>query len=152
SRHPQIEHHRRQPPSACHFAITHKPWVWTLVSCLHDFYQGASLVVWLNQHILGHHVYTNIDGADLDIATVSYRQNSRHLQPIIGCHGCSPYQVGPEVAAQILLPTHLHPTSVLRSNIRMNQLSNTQLFVFFAGKLFHCTNRFIIPWALHTLD
>jgi fatty acid desaturase len=45
--------------------------VWSLVGCLHDFYQGASLVVWLNQHILGHHVYTNIDGADPDIVTAA---------------------------------------------------------------------------------
>ena len=32
-----------------HFAITHKPWVWKMVGLLHDFYHGASMLVWTYQ-------------------------------------------------------------------------------------------------------
>ena len=55
--------------SFSHFAITHKPWVWTLVGSTHDFFNGASMYTWMHQHTLGHHPYTNIDGADPDIRT-----------------------------------------------------------------------------------
>ena len=55
--------------SCSHFAITHKPWVWKLVGAAHDFYHGASMLAWTYQHVLGHHPYTNIDGADPDIVT-----------------------------------------------------------------------------------
>lgn len=54
-----------------HFAITHKPWVWKMVGCIHDFFQGASMLAWMYQHTLGHHPYTNIDGADPDIETAA---------------------------------------------------------------------------------
>ena len=56
-------------PTLSHFAITHKPWVWKLVGSTHDFFNGASMYAWMHQHTLGHHPYTNIDGADPDIRT-----------------------------------------------------------------------------------
>ena len=52
-----------------HFSVTHKPWVWKLVGSLHDCYQGGSMLTWAYEHVLGHHIYTNIDGADPDLAT-----------------------------------------------------------------------------------
>lgn len=52
-----------------HFAITRKPWVWRALGATHDFLNGSSYLVWLYQHMLGHHAYTNIDGADPDIET-----------------------------------------------------------------------------------
>ena len=58
-------------PLCSHFAITHKPWVWKLVGSVHDFFQGASMLAWMYQHTLGHHPYTNIDGADPDIETAN---------------------------------------------------------------------------------
>ena len=57
--------------SFSHFAVTHKPWVWKLVGSVHDIFQGASILAWIYQHTLGHHPYTNIDGADPDIVTAS---------------------------------------------------------------------------------
>ncbi len=51
--------------------MTHKPWVWKLVGSVHDMYQGASILAWMYQHTLGHHPYTNIDGADPDIVTAA---------------------------------------------------------------------------------
>ena len=52
-----------------HFAITHKPWVWKMIGSVHDFFLGASMLIWKYQHVFGHHPYTNIDGADPDIHT-----------------------------------------------------------------------------------
>lgn len=52
-----------------HFSVTHNPKVWKYLGATHDFFNGASYLVWLYQHMLGHHPYTNIDGADPDIVT-----------------------------------------------------------------------------------
>lgn len=52
-----------------HFSITHNPTVWRLLGMTHDFFNGSSYLVWLYQHMVGHHPYTNIDGADPDIET-----------------------------------------------------------------------------------
>lgn len=42
-----------------------------MVGSVHDVFQGASILAWMYQHTLGHHPYTNIDGADPDIVTAS---------------------------------------------------------------------------------
>lgn len=52
-----------------HFANTHQPWVWRAIGATHDFLNGSSYLVWLYQHMLGHHPYTNIEGVDPDIET-----------------------------------------------------------------------------------
>ena len=51
------------------FIVTHDPFVWKILSATHDFFNGASHLVWFYQHSFGHHIYTNIDGADPDIVT-----------------------------------------------------------------------------------
>eukprot|EP00475_Leptophrys_vorax_P014975 TRINITY_DN2125_c0_g1_i1.p1 TRINITY_DN2125_c0_g1~~TRINITY_DN2125_c0_g1_i1.p1 ORF type:complete len:460 (-),score=121.47 TRINITY_DN2125_c0_g1_i1:91-1470(-) len=53
---------------ASHFALGRQPWMWEFFGKLTmDFYAGASLDSWLHQHILGHHIYTNVLGADPDL-------------------------------------------------------------------------------------
>ena len=120
--------------SYSHFAITHKPWVWKLVGSIHDFFNGASMYAWMHQHTLGHHPYTNIDGADPDIRTgerVSIRSSLpafvqdlvcilkyslwllRKITYIDDVAGYSTNQVAAEVAASLLLSTHLYSNAVL---------------------------------------
>jgi len=36
-----------------------------------DWYAGASMISWHHQHVVGHHVYTNVMGADPDMPVVS---------------------------------------------------------------------------------
>lgn len=54
---------------ASHAAITHNPYVWKILGASHDFLNGASFINWIYQHMLGHHPYTNVAGADPDITT-----------------------------------------------------------------------------------
>jgi fatty acid desaturase len=35
-----------------------------------DWMAGASLTSWHNQHVIGHHIYTNVVGADPDLPLV----------------------------------------------------------------------------------
>jgi len=53
---------------ASHFAISRIPALWFLIGRFTmDVYAGASLCSWHHQHILGHHIYTNILGVDPDL-------------------------------------------------------------------------------------
>jgi hypothetical protein len=52
-----------------HYAITHSPAFWKLLALAHELLNGVSTYVWINQHVFGHHLYTNIDGYDPDIST-----------------------------------------------------------------------------------
>jgi len=61
-----------------HAAITHNPGVWKFFGCLADLLIGFSIFSWNHQHVIGHHLYTNIRGADPDIGTrdVDFRRVS----------------------------------------------------------------------------
>ena len=50
-----------------HTAFTHIPFIWSFIghTCL-DFIAGCSFDAWLHQHVVGHHVYTNIMCIDPD--------------------------------------------------------------------------------------
>ncbi|CDF33627.1 polyunsaturated fatty acid desaturase [Chondrus crispus] len=44
-------------------------WWWGVGRFSLDYMSGSSMVSWRNQHVLGHHVYTNVMGADPDLPT-----------------------------------------------------------------------------------
>jgi len=51
-----------------HLAIGPNERYWNVIGRITmDWFGGASIVSWHNQHIVGHHVYTNIIGADPDL-------------------------------------------------------------------------------------
>lgn len=45
-------------------------WWWTVGRVSLDYVSGSSMISWRNQHVLGHHVYTNVMGADPDLPTL----------------------------------------------------------------------------------
>lgn len=51
-----------------HHAISHSHYMWSFIGKLTmDYFAGASLTSWLHQHVVGHHLYTNIPGVDPDL-------------------------------------------------------------------------------------
>eukprot|EP01135_Chromosphaera_perkinsii_P002483 Nk52_evm89s223 gene=Nk52_evmTU89s223 len=62
---------------ASHFAVTNSPLWWKIIGASHDFFNGASYLVWVYQHTFGHHPYTNIDGADPDVDTLKHHDVRR---------------------------------------------------------------------------
>jgi acyl-lipid (8-3)-desaturase len=51
-----------------HSAMSHKPWAWKIFGRLSlDWFGGSSISSWHNQHVVGHHIYTNVLGADPDL-------------------------------------------------------------------------------------
>ncbi|KAN0048042.1 hypothetical protein ACTA71_002433 [Dictyostelium dimigraforme] len=52
---------------SCHAAISHYPGVWKWLGASFDFMTGASFLSWCHQHVIGHHIYTNVRNADPDL-------------------------------------------------------------------------------------
>ncbi|KAJ0405285.1 hypothetical protein ATCC90586_007324 [Pythium insidiosum] len=51
-----------------HAACSNSPTWWYIIGRgAMDWFAGGSMVSWLNQHIVGHHIYTNVAGADPDL-------------------------------------------------------------------------------------
>ncbi|OCK74382.1 hypothetical protein K432DRAFT_409910 [Lepidopterella palustris CBS 459.81] len=52
---------------SCHASFTRKPWVWQAMRRVYESITGLSTLVWIYQHSLGHHSFTNVVGADPDV-------------------------------------------------------------------------------------
>lgn len=53
---------------ASHASIGHSErWWWNVGRFSLDYVSGSSMLSWRNQHVIGHHVYTNVMGADPDL-------------------------------------------------------------------------------------
>ena len=51
-----------------HTSLGHSPWGWRIIGRLTmDWIAGASFTSWHNQHVIGHHLYTNVMGVDPDL-------------------------------------------------------------------------------------
>ena len=82
------------------------------------------MLAWMYQHTLGHHPYTNIDGADPDIETASEVSEIHSMYPtnhdaifvmmsFVGCAGYSTNQMATAMVATVLLSAHLHAYALL---------------------------------------
>lgn len=57
-----------------HGSLTKAGWVWDVVGqFVFDWFAGGSMAAWHHQHVLGHHVYTNVYGSDPDLPTREVR-------------------------------------------------------------------------------
>jgi len=66
---------------ASHLAIGSTPMWWHVMGRIPmDWLAGASVYSWYNQHTIGHHVYTNVQGADPDVP-VKIEGDIRRITP-----------------------------------------------------------------------
>lgn len=52
---------------ACHASFTRSPLVWNIMRRTYELMTGLSSVIWIHQHVLGHHPFTNVVDIDPDI-------------------------------------------------------------------------------------
>jgi len=135
---------------ASHFAITHNPNVWLWLGASHDFLNGSSYLIWVYQHMLGHHPYTNIPGADPDIATND--PDVRRITPsqpwyrkYIGQEAYIPFLYG-----VLAWKTRIQDITILylkgsNDSIRINPPSLHHILVFWGGKFFFLFYRLFLP-------
>ena len=136
----------------CHYAITHKPWVWTACFFCSGSITGYSSLSWRYQHNYGHHMFTNIDGVDPDIHTAAKGPDVRRIKPLQSWFPTYRIQhlympiIYPFLAYKMKFED-FHTFYVLKkATIRINPLTTFQYVTFIGEKAFHILVRFIIPY------
>jgi fatty acid desaturase/predicted heme/steroid binding protein len=140
---------------ASHCGISHKPLVWRLVGVSFDFLIGGSYFAWLHQHSLGHHLYTNVRGADPDLGDgdVDFRRISpaQSWRPIYKYqHIYAPFMYG-------LLPFKARvvdsDTFISRVNGRIRVLNPSMFYVitYLMGKVSFIVFRLVLPLFVMSL-
>jgi len=130
--------------------VTHNPTVWKILGATHDFFNGASYLVWMYQHMLGHHPYTNIAGADPDVSTSEpdvrrIKPNQKWFSNHINQHLFVPFLYG-----LLAFKVRIQDINILyfvKTNdaIRVNPLSPWHTAMFWGGKAFFVWYRLIVP-------
>ncbi|KAI9176041.1 hypothetical protein H9P43_006405 [Blastocladiella emersonii ATCC 22665] len=138
---------------ASHFTISHNPWAWKVIGATHDFFNGASYLVWEYQHMQGHHSYTNIEGADPDIVTSEHdvrriKQSQTWFSRFLNQHLWVPFLYG-----VLGIKTRIQDVQILyfvkkNDNIRVNPITPWHHAVFWLGKAFFAFYRFYVPIAV----
>lgn len=138
---------------ASHFSVTKSPVVWKVLMHCHDFINGASSLIWTYQHVLGHHPYTNVEGADPDIDTAEHDvRRIKRTQPWYS-HYLAQHAYAPVLYGLLAWKTRLQDITMLHmlghnGAIRINKPSQNQLTLFWAGKATWFVMRVLIPMAL----
>jgi len=137
---------------ASHLAIGSTPSWWRFIGrfCM-DWFAGASFYSWYNQHTIGHHVYTNIMGADPDLP-VKEQGDIRRITPFQEKIGFYKWQhvylmilygvLGLKFRIQDITGTILDGTN---GAIRVNQQSSSDLFQQFLSKTLWVGWRILLP-------
>lgn len=131
-------------------------WWWSIGRFSLDYVSGSSMVSWRYQHVVGHHVYTNVMGCDPDLPVKIdkdprrlvkeqkwrsiYKYQHIYLLPLYGILGLkSRVQDFTEVFSR-------------RTNgpIRVNPISTQDYLRMLCGKAFWAFYRFVVPFGLVT--
>jgi len=136
-----------------HLSFSHSPCVWRTLGHSHDFVNGASYVVWMYQHVLGHHPYTNIDGADPDIVTSENDVRRIKLSQPWFVFYLQQHIYVPLLYAVLGIKTRLQDIQIMyftkmNGAITVNNIGRQDELLFWMGKAFFVAYRFLLPLAL----
>jgi fatty acid desaturase len=147
-----------------HAATTSSPWMWRLLGAVHDFVNGASFYVWIHQHFLGHHPFTNVtthdhegikDALAVDPDVVTGDPDIRRIKPAQPHYAHYRFQqfYVPLAYGLLGIKSRLSDFSILfvtrmDGAIRVNPPTAWHLWTFALGKLTYVTWRLIVPCVL----
>ena len=138
-----------------HYAITHKPWIWTWCFFVSGSLTGYSSLSWRTQHTYGHHMFTNIDGVDPDIHTAPKGPDVRRIKPRQSWFPTYRLQ---HIYMLIVYPILVYKMKVedfhtfyvmKKATIRINPLTLFQISMFVGEKLLHLLIRLIVPCVFY---
>lgn len=144
-----------------HFATTGNPWVHRALGSLLDFCNGGSYYIWLHQHFLGHHPFTNVteghgDHSAVDPDVLTNDPDARRITPRQKYFGHYQWQhiYVPFVYCFLSIKFRIGDVKMLYGTkmngiVRINPPPFYHEFVFWAGKAFWFSYR-IIGTALLT--
>ncbi|KAJ3719256.1 delta-5 fatty acid desaturase [Lentinula raphanica] len=132
-----------------HGAIGHNPALWKLLLTGHDFFVGTSNVLWTYQHIMSHHIFTNVDGfdADLDTQDVEFRRIKESQKYFKFYHFQSIYAPFLYVflGCAVRFEDLVNYFTGRRGPLKVNPFTPSQRVIFWGGKLFFFATRIYLP-------
>lgn len=137
---------------ASHTSIGHtERWWWNVGRFSLDYISGSSFLSWRNQHVLGHHVYTNVMCADPDLPAVVegdprrilteqkylnvYRWQHVYLLPLYGILG---------IKSRIQDFTEIF-SKLTNGPVRVNPVATQDYLRLISSKSIWAFYRFVIP-------
>ncbi|EGG19896.1 delta 5 fatty acid desaturase [Cavenderia fasciculata] len=134
---------------ASHCAVGHNPKVWKWLGASFDFVIGGSFFAWIHQHVLGHHLYTNVRGADPDVGDgeIDFRVITPYQQRLW-------YHKYQHIYAPLLYGLYPFKTRIqdsesfikkINGRIRVSAPSTFDLVAYIVGKISFIFFRFILP-------
>jgi len=134
---------------ASHCSVSHSSTVWKWVGSSFDFFIGGSYFAWLHQHAIGHHLYTNVRGADPDLGEGD--MDFRRVSPAQPWRPVYKYQHIYAPLLYGLLPFKARimdsESFVRRVNGRIRVVNPSMFYVitYLVGKVNFVVLRFVIP-------
>jgi len=135
---------------SCHASVTHNPSLWKHVGSTFDIVTGCSFFAWMHQHVIGHHIYTNVYGADPDLGEVGVVDFRRitSTQKWLWFYKYQ-YIYAPFLYGLLSIKYRLQDwqTFFMRKNGAIRVLNPDPYYfkVFFSGKFFWFTMRLAVP-------
>lgn len=140
------------PHDACHFTITHRPWIWKTVFATTECFHAFSSYSWYYQYHFGHHIYTNIDGVDPDVGTRTGIWRIKKGQKLKSFHKFQHLYMPLIMYAFLGVKMRLQDFHTMwrlkKDQIRLNPLNTTEWCTFFGTKIVHVSFRFLIPYLI----
>jgi len=134
---------------ASHCSISHIPAVWRWVGVTFDFFIGSSYFAWLHQHAIGHHLYTNVRGADPDLGEGEV--DFRRVSPAQGWMPMYKYQhiYAPFLYGLLPFKSRIQDSDsfIRRVNGRIRVVNPSMFYVitYLIGKVNFIIWRFVVP-------
>eukprot|EP00180_Rhodochaete_pulchella_P001909 Plantae.Rhodophyta-Rhodochaete_pulchella.ctg28710.p1 GENE.Plantae.Rhodophyta-Rhodochaete_pulchella.ctg28710~~Plantae.Rhodophyta-Rhodochaete_pulchella.ctg28710.p1 ORF type:complete len:454 (-),score=58.77 Plantae.Rhodophyta-Rhodochaete_pulchella.ctg28710:180-1439(-) len=127
---------------------------WTIGRLALDWVSGSSMVSWRNQHVIGHHVYTNVFGSDPDLPMVDDGDPRRvsHAQMWLKVYQYQHIYM-PVLYGILGLKSRLSDLTEVFSQhtngpIRVNPISAQDVLYQFASKSVWFWYRLVVPTAI----
>lgn len=139
---------------ANHGAYSRNKLASTIAGASLDFV-GASSFMWKQQHVVGHHAYTNVDGMDPDIRVgeKDVRRVTKH-QPWYPYHAFQHLYLGWLYSLLAIKSFAIDDFLALKTgrigNVHINKMTLAERQIFWAGKSFYFFCVYMLPWRMST--
>ncbi|KAJ3715893.1 delta5 fatty acid desaturase [Lentinula guzmanii] len=132
-----------------HGAIGRNPVLWKLLLMGHDFFVGTSSTLWTYQHVMSHHIFTNVDGfdADIDTSEVEFRRIKESQKYFCFYQLQSIYSplLYVLLGCTVRIEDLLYYFTSRRGPLKVNPFTFQQNIIFWGGKLFFLMTRIFLP-------
>lgn len=134
---------------ASHAAVGHSTKLWSVLMAGHDLLNGCSSLLWTYQHILSHHIFTNVPEYDTDVeATQGGYRRIVEVQEYMESYKLQ-YIYAPIMYVLLGMAVRTYDVARViagaRGHLTVNPLTVYQTSLFWGGKVFFFFTRIGLP-------